>query len=94
MCARYRLKLALRLIADRLGLTVEEFEEFTERPRLNMRISEAVPVVKCVGRRETLALAGWGFIAPWDKSKRIFNAAPKPSVSNRRLENRSGCGAA
>jgi putative SOS response-associated peptidase YedK len=74
MCARYRLKLALRFIAARLGLTVEESEEFTERPRLDIRISEAVPVVKCVEGRQTLALDEWGFLAPWDRSKRIFNA--------------------
>jgi putative SOS response-associated peptidase YedK len=75
MCARYRLKLALRFITDRLGLTVEEFEEFTERPRLNIRISERVPIIKSIAGRPTLALVEWGFLAPWDQSKRIFNAA-------------------
>lgn len=75
MCARYRLKLSLRLVANRLGLTVEEFDEFSERPRLNISISQAVPIVKFDNGRWKLASAEWGFLAPWDKSKRIFNAA-------------------
>jgi putative SOS response-associated peptidase YedK len=75
MCARYRLKLSLRHIADRLGLTIEEFEEFSERPRLNISISQRVPIVKLHDGRRKLDVAEWGFLAPWDKSKRIFNAA-------------------
>src|SRR5580658_8923813 len=75
MCARYRLKLSLRHIANRLGLTVEEFEEFSERPRLNIAISQRVPIVKLKDGRRVLDTVEWGFLAPWDKSKRIFNAA-------------------
>jgi putative SOS response-associated peptidase YedK len=75
MCARYRLKLSLRYIAERLGLTTEEFEEFSERPRLNISISHAVPIVRCDDGRRKWVSAEWGFLAPWDKSKRIFNAA-------------------
>jgi putative SOS response-associated peptidase YedK len=75
MCARYRIKLSLRHIANRLGLTAEEFEEFSEPPRLNISISQAVPIVKQDGGRRKLASAEWGFLAPWDRSKRIFNAA-------------------
>jgi putative SOS response-associated peptidase YedK len=87
MCARYRIKLSLRYIAERLGLTVEEFEEFSEWPRLNISISQAVPIVKLDGGRRKLASAEWGFLAPWDKSKRIFNAAAetvavKPTFSD------------
>ena len=44
MCARYRLKLSLRHVAELLGLTVTElFEEFSERPRLNISIAQRVP---------------------------------------------------
>ena len=75
MCARYRLKLSLRHIANRLGLTVEEYEEFSERPRLNISISQRVPIVKLHEGQRKLDMAEWGFIAPWDKTKRIFNAA-------------------
>jgi putative SOS response-associated peptidase YedK len=75
MCARYRLKMSLRHIANRLGLTVEEYEEFSERPRLNISISQRVPIVKLHEGQRRLDMAEWGFIAPWDKTKRIFNAA-------------------
>ena len=75
MCARYRLKLSLRHIANRLGLTAEEYEEFSERPRLNISISQRVPIVKFANDQRRLDVAEWGFLAPWDKSKRIFNAA-------------------
>ncbi|MDP9100181.1 MAG: SOS response-associated peptidase [Verrucomicrobiota bacterium] len=76
MCARYRLKLSLRHIAELLGLSVTElFEEFSERPRLNISISQRVPIVTFDGGQRKLAVAEWGFLAPWDKSKRIFNAA-------------------
>ena len=76
MCARYRLKLSLRHIAELLGLWVTElFEEFSERPRLNISISQRVPIVTLDNGQRKLAVAEWGFLAPWDKSKRIFNAA-------------------
>ena len=76
MCARYRLKLSLRHIAELLGLSVTElFEEFSERPRLNISISQRVPIVTLDDGQRKLAVAEWGFLAPWDKSKRIFNAA-------------------
>jgi putative SOS response-associated peptidase YedK len=76
MCARYRLKLSLRHIAELLGLSVTElFEEFSERPRLNISISQPVPIVMLDNGQRKLAMAEWGFLAPWDKSKRIFNAA-------------------
>jgi putative SOS response-associated peptidase YedK len=76
MCARYRLKFSLRFIAQLLGLSVTElFEEFSERPRLNITIAQRVPVVKLENGQRKLAVAEWGFLAPWDKSKRIFNAA-------------------
>jgi putative SOS response-associated peptidase YedK len=75
MCARYRLKMSLRHIANRLGLTVEEYEEFSERPRLNISISQRVPIVKLHDGQRRLDVAEWGFLAPWDKKKRIFNAA-------------------
>src|SRR6202049_4319902 len=76
MCARYRLKLSLRHIAELLGLSVTElFEEFSERPRLNISISQRVPIVTLDNGQRKLAVAEWGFLAPWDKSKRIFNAA-------------------
>jgi putative SOS response-associated peptidase YedK len=75
MCARYRLKLSLRYIAEILGLTMTEFEEFSERPRLNISISQRVPIMKIEAGQRKLAGVEWGFLAPWDKSKRIFNAA-------------------
>jgi putative SOS response-associated peptidase YedK len=75
MCARYRLKLSLRYVAEILGLAMTEFEEFSERPRLNIAISQRVPIVKVVDGQRKIAAAEWGFLAPWDKSKRIFNAA-------------------
>jgi putative SOS response-associated peptidase YedK len=76
MCARYRLKLSLRHIAELLGLSVTElFEEFSERPRLNISISQRVPILTLDNGQRKLAVAEWGFLAPWDKSKRIFNAA-------------------
>jgi putative SOS response-associated peptidase YedK len=76
MCARYRLKLSLRYIAEILGLSVTElFEEFSERPRLNISISQRVPIVTFDNGQRQLSVAEWGFLAPWDKSKRIFNAA-------------------
>jgi putative SOS response-associated peptidase YedK len=76
MCARYRLKLSLRHIAELLGLSVTKlFEEFSERPRLNISISQRVPIVTLDNGQRKLAVAEWGFLAPWDKSKRIFNAA-------------------
>jgi putative SOS response-associated peptidase YedK len=76
MCARYRLKLSLRHVAELLGLSVTElFEEFSERPRLNISISQRVPIVTLDNGQRKLAVAEWGFLAPWDKSKRIFNAA-------------------
>ena len=76
MCARYRLKLSLRHIAELLGLSVTElFEEFSERPRLNISISQRVPIVTLDNGQRKFAVAEWGFLAPWDKSKRIFNAA-------------------
>ena len=75
MCARYRLKLSLRFIAEILGLAMTEFEEFSERPRLNISISQRVPIVKIEAGQRKMAGAEWGFLAPWDKSKRIFNAA-------------------
>ena len=76
MCARYRLKLSLRHIAELLGLSVAElFEEFSERPRLNISISQRVPILTLNNGQRKLAVAEWGFVAPWDKSKRIFNAA-------------------
>ncbi len=75
MCARYRLKLSLRHFAERLGLTTEQFEEFSERPRLNIAISQPVPIVKLENGRRRCAMLEWGYRAPWDKSKRIFNAA-------------------
>ena len=76
MCARYRLKLSLRHIAELLGLSITElFEEFSERPRLNISISQRVPIVKFAIDQRRLDAAEWGFLAPWDKSKRIFNAA-------------------
>jgi putative SOS response-associated peptidase YedK len=78
MCARYRLKFSLRFIAQLLGLSVTElYEEFSERPRLNIAILQEVPIVKPENGRRRLDTAGWGFLAPWDKSKRIFNAAGK-----------------
>jgi putative SOS response-associated peptidase YedK len=58
-----------------MGLTVEEFEEFSERPRLNVTIAQRVPIVTFDDGRRRLAFAEWGFLAPWDRSKRIFNAA-------------------
>ncbi len=74
--ARYRLKLSLRSIAELLGLGVTGlFEEFSERPRLNISISQRVPIVTLDGGQRKWAVAEWGFLAPWDKSKRIFNAA-------------------
>jgi putative SOS response-associated peptidase YedK len=88
MCARYRLKLSLRHIAELLGLSVTElFEEFSERPRLNISISQRVPIVTLDNGQRKLAVAEWGFLAPWDKSKRIFNAAgetvaDKPTFRN------------
>jgi putative SOS response-associated peptidase YedK len=76
MCARYRLKLSLRHIAELLGLSVTElFEEFSERPRLDISISQRVPIVTFDDGQRKLAVAEWGFLAPWGKSKRIFNAA-------------------
>jgi putative SOS response-associated peptidase YedK len=76
MCARYRLKLSLRHVAELLGLSVTElFEEFSERPRLNISISQRVPIVTLDNGQRKIAVAEWGFLAPWDKSKRIFNAA-------------------
>jgi putative SOS response-associated peptidase YedK len=83
MCARYRLKNSLRHIADRLGLTVPEFEEFSERPRLNITISQRVPIVKIENGKPAFASAEWGFLAPWDRSKRIFNAAAETIASKR-----------
>src|ERR1700678_1005023 len=83
MCARYRLKLSLRQIAELLGLSVTElFEEFSERPRLNISISQRVPIVTFVDGERKLAVAEWGFLAPWDKSKRIFNAAGETVAVN------------
>jgi putative SOS response-associated peptidase YedK len=59
-----------------LGLSVTEpFEEFSERSRLNISISQRVPIVKLDDGLQKLANVEWGFIAPWDTSKRIFNAA-------------------
>ena len=56
MCARYRLKLSLRYIAEILGLTVTElFEEFSERPRLNISISQRVPIVTLDNGQEFIA---------------------------------------
>ncbi|MDB5290111.1 MAG: hypothetical protein JWL69_1352 [Phycisphaerales bacterium] len=75
MCARYRLKLSVRSVAELLGLAMPEFEEFTERPRLNITISQQVPIVKLDDGQRKFAAAEWGFFAPWDKSTRIFNAA-------------------
>jgi putative SOS response-associated peptidase YedK len=76
MCARYRLKLSLRHVAELLGLSVTElFEEFSERPPLNISISQRVPIVTLDNGQRKLSVAEWGFLAPWDKSKRIFNAA-------------------
>ena len=76
MCARYRLKLSLRYIAELLGLSVTElFEEFSERPRLNISISQRVPIVTLDNGQRKFASTEWGFLAPWDKSNRIFNAA-------------------
>ena len=70
MCARYRLKLSLRHIAELLGLSVTElFEELSERPRLNISISQRVPIVTLDNGQRKLAVAEWGFLAPWDKSK-------------------------
>jgi putative SOS response-associated peptidase YedK len=81
MCARYRLKLSLRHIAELLGLSVTElFEDFSERPRLNISISQRVPIVTLDDGQRKLPVAEWGFLAPWDKSKRIFNAAAETLV--------------
>jgi len=64
MCARYRLKLSLRHIAELLGLSVTElFEEFSERPRLNISISQRVPIVTLDDGQRKLAVAEWGFLA-------------------------------
>ncbi|MGA2581816.1 MAG: SOS response-associated peptidase family protein, partial [Tepidisphaeraceae bacterium] len=47
----------------------------SERPRLNISISQRVPIVTLDNGQRKIAVAEWGFLAPWDKSKRIFNAA-------------------
>ena len=75
MCARYRLKTSLRHIAAALGVRPEDFEEFSEHPRLNIAISQRVPVIKFADGQRKGAIAEWGFRAPWDLSRRIFNAA-------------------
>jgi len=83
VCARYRLKFSLRYIADILGLTWIEFEEFTDKPRLNIQISQKVPIVRIENGQRKLAMAEWGFLAPWDKSKRLFNAAGETVADKR-----------
>src|SRR5579872_1803892 len=83
VCARYRLKFSLRYIADILGLTWTEFEEFTDKPRLNIQISQKVPIVRIENGQRKLAMAEWGFLAPWDKSKRLFNAAGETVADKR-----------
>ena len=74
MCARYRLKISLRYIAEILGMSWTEFEEFSEKPRLNIQISQRVPIVRMEDGQKKLTMAEWGFIAPWDKKTRLFNA--------------------
>jgi putative SOS response-associated peptidase YedK len=74
MCAHYRLKLSLRYIAEILGMSWAEFEEFSEKPRLNIQISQRVPIVRLEDGQKKLAMTEWGFIAPWDKKTRLFNA--------------------
>ncbi len=72
-----------RHIAELLGLSVTDlFEEFSERPRLNITISQPVPIVTLDDSRRNFAVAEWGFLAPWDKSKRVFNAAGETVAVN------------
>jgi putative SOS response-associated peptidase YedK len=75
MCARYRIKVSLRYVAEILGLTMPQFDEFTERPRFNVMISQRVPIVKPEAGGQKFELLEWGFLPPWDRTKRIFNAA-------------------
>jgi putative SOS response-associated peptidase YedK len=75
VCARYRIKVSLRYVAEILGLAMPQFDEFTERPRFNVTISQCVPVVKLESGKQKFDFLEWGFLPPWDKTKRIFNAA-------------------
>jgi hypothetical protein len=47
------------------GLSATElFEEFSERPRLNISISQRVPIVTLDEGQRKLSVAEWGFLAP------------------------------
>ncbi len=74
MCARYRLTNSPAQIARHLGILEADVTAATANPRFNIAISQAVPIVREAAGRRTISAAEWGFRAPWDSTKRIFNA--------------------
>ena len=74
MCARYRLTSSPSQIAVHLGITLDPDTISQLSPRLNISVSQRVPIVRSDGGVRRLHLAEWGFRAKWDNSKRIFNA--------------------
>ena len=42
-----------------------------------------MPIVKLDAGKQKFGLLEWGFLAPWDKSKRIFNAAAETVAAKR-----------
>ncbi len=92
MCARYRQTHALSAVAQQLGVPMGIFADWGasaawggsaalgDSPRFNIRISQRVLMMRSKGGHRELAEAEWGFLAPWDRKKRIFNAAAETAA--------------
>jgi putative SOS response-associated peptidase YedK len=94
VCARYRLSRSPSQIARHLGVLDVDINTNPWQPRLNIAISQSVPVIRVATGHRRLFMADWGFKAPWDPAKRIFNAmaetaAAKPTF--RAAFNRGRC---
>lgn len=74
MCARYRLTSSPSQIAVHFGITLDPDTMSQLKPRLNISVSQRVPIVRSEGGGRRLQMAEWGFRARWDSGKRIFNA--------------------
>ncbi len=74
MCAHYRLTNSPSQIAVHLGITLDPDTMSQLSPRLNISVSQRVPIVRSDGGGRRLHMAEWGFRATWDSGKRIFNA--------------------
>lgn len=74
MCARYRISSSPSQIAVHLGIVIDAALHPQLGPRANISISQPVPMVCAERGKDELRMAEWGFRAPWDAGKRIFNA--------------------